>query len=221
MSLKNLQVDLAHAIGGPVEVTLTRNRQRLVSVRRKDGCLCVRLHEALVTAPVRVRDALCRFVAEGCRESARLIRDHLGRVPMDDAPLARVRLRQAGTHHHLGLLLREACLQLPGHVPPAITWGMRRPPGARRVRLGSYDPKRVLIRVNPVLDDPSVPEAMLRYVIFHELVHHVLADRPEGRTHGSTFRDLEANCPDLEAANLWQRRHLAPLLTRARAAAGA
>jgi len=75
-----------------------------------------------------------------------------------------------------------------------------------------------MIRVNPLLDHPDVPVQMVRYVIYHEMVHHLLEhDRePSEAMHGARFRTLEAHCPDLKVARSWEKKHLSAHLLRCR-----
>lgn len=208
--------ELARQAGRPVQLTLTRNRRRLVTVRRERRHIDVRAHEALVDAPAPVRRAVARFVAEGCRESARVIREHL-KDAVPPPPLKPVALAPAGCHHDLGALLKEVSRRLPRHKLPVITWGPPRRPGRQTVRLGTYDPERRLIRINPVLDHPKVPACVVRHVIYHELLHHVLGvdDHP----HGPHFTALEQRCPDLPATARWLKAHLPRHLAAVRRAA--
>ncbi|MDH4229894.1 MAG: hypothetical protein OEW11_09175 [Nitrospirota bacterium] len=226
-----LEAELTRASGRPVQVTLTQNRRRLVSVerqRRGDKIIRVRMHQALLEAPRAVRAALEKFVVTGCATSGRTLRDHLMQHLPDDPPRP-VALRPRGHHHHLGRLLAEASGALsaiaaaaapgaPASPNPAITWGPRRRPGARQVRLGSYDAKRALIRINPVLDHPAVPDFVLRHVVYHELLHHFLVQHSARgeRHHGARFRALEARYPDMERSTNWQREELSGHLARAR-----
>jgi hypothetical protein len=211
--VERLEVDLARHAGLPVRVTLTRNRRRLVSVRRTGRRIDVRLHEALTRAPAPVRDAVARFVADGCAESVRLIRAHVKAAAVP-APARGIKLVTAGRHHHLDALMAEVAGRLPPHVAPAITWAADRRPGRRTVRLGTYDPERRLIRIHRLLDHPKVPLAVLRHVIYHELVHHVVG--VGSRPHGPRFAALEARCPDRPAADAWIERHLPRHLTAVR-----
>ncbi|MDH5525936.1 MAG: hypothetical protein OEY97_01345 [Nitrospirota bacterium] len=217
--LERLKAALSAAAGLPVEVILTRNRRRWVSVRREPRAIRVRAHEALSAAPAEVLAALARFVTEGCRKSGRRVRDHLSRhLPAATAAIRPVPLRPRGQHHDLTTLLAQAAHHLPGTMDlPPVTWGPRRKPGLSQVRLGSYDPKRRLIRVNPVLDQASVPDYVIRHVLYHELIHHLLAASPlPGEAHhGARFRTLESRCPDRRATRDWQRRELSGLLKRA------
>lgn len=200
---------LTRRIGKPISVTLTRNRKRLVSVRQQGKYYTVRIHETLAEAPSPVIDALARFVSEGCRESGRMVRDHLAATAAHEPPPLRpVPLRPAGRHHHLASMLTVVLAHFSGLPRPGITWGPRRQPGRTNIRLGSYDPKRRLIRINPVLDHPDVPDFVLRYVVWHELVHHQLMANGAGHGHGPHFSAIERRCPDMPAALVWQRESL-------------
>lgn len=204
----------------PVHLTFTRNIRRLVSVRRTEKGISVRLHEDLATSTGKVRSAVLRFVSEGCKQSSTVIREHLADI-QPTRPRAPARIRLQGHHHHLGRLLDQVIPHFSGKERPQITWGARRRPGAVRVRLGSYDPTRRLIRVNPVLDHADVPAAVVRYVIWHEMAHHTLTDNNGQhlhgeRHHGPRFKELERQCPDFATALSWEKAHLPTRLRAAR-----
>lgn len=222
MGENSLQKELTRHTGLPVHIVFTRNIRRLVTVRRTGKGISVRLHEDLAAPTGKVRDAVLRFVSEGCKKSSAVIREHLAKI-QPVTPRAQVRLRPRGHDHHLDELLEQMASHFPGADLPQITWGVRRRPGALRVRLGSYDPSRKLIRVNPVLDHPDVPAAVVRYVIWHEMAHHTLTDsngeRLHGeRHHGPRFKALERKCPDFDAALGWESIHLPARLRAARKA---
>jgi predicted metal-dependent hydrolase len=56
---------------------------------------------------------------------------------------------------------------------------------------------RATIRVNRLLRTPAehVSDEALAYLIYHELLHHLLP----GHGHDATFRDYESRFPDAEA----------------------
>jgi len=217
MTEAQLRDALSQQAGTPVDLTLTRNLRRWVSIQRGKGGIKARLHEVLLDAPQNVLTAVIAFVSHGGMEHGRIIRDHL-RHATTDAPRRPPTIRPAGRHHHLGSMLTQMARHFSNARLPLITWGVRRKPGKKNVRLGSYDPKQDIIRINPVLDHPDVPPAMLRYVIFHEMVHHQLEpDRPTHEPqHGSRFFALERTCPDYGAAQDWQKHHLSAHLSHAR-----
>jgi hypothetical protein len=76
-----------------------------------------------------------------------------------------------------------------------IGWGPRR----SWARLGHYDPIHHTITLSPALDSPRVPEYVVRYIIYHEMLHAVFEDIPyEGfrKHHPPEFRRAEAAYPD-------------------------
>ena len=82
-------------------------------------------------------------------------------------------------------------------------------------RLGSYSSQSGIIRINPVLDDASVPAYVLEDVIYHEMLHHVLGPRRSGgRTlyHHEDFRTMECAFAHRERAKKWIRKNLPRLL---------
>ncbi len=78
--------------------------------------------------------------------------------------------------------------------------------------------ERSLIRIHPVLDNLWVPRFFVRYIIFHELLHHLIPTRIQGRRricHGPEFRAHERAYPDYQRAQLWQQAFLPRLLREA------
>ena len=103
-----------------------------------------------------------------------------------------------------------------GQVEARITWG-RRPPGRRRrsIRFGTYDSRKRLIRIHPLLDQSFVPAYVVENVVFHEMLHQLHPpQRLNGRwsIHTPAFRREERRYTNFDRAEAWQRRHLARLL---------
>ncbi|EMJ96106.1 DUF45 domain-containing protein [Leptospira alstonii] len=73
-------------------------------------------------------------------------------------------------------------------------------------RLGHYDPTHKMIVINPVLSLESVPDFVLEYIVFHELLHvHFPVSRKKGRNiiHGKEFKTFEKKFADYKRANTW------------------
>jgi hypothetical protein len=85
-----------------------------------------------------------------------------------------------------------------------IGWGMRK--GWRR--LGHYDPIHHTITLSPVLDSPKVPDYVVRYIVYHEMLHAVFEDAPSPgfrRHHPSEFCRAERAHPDFARAKRFLR----------------
>ncbi len=198
----------------PLQLTVNANRRTMVSTRRHGRSLRISVHWAIVSC---TKD-LVAFVIHQDRSvlPALMARCEPGR------PRPQQRLRTAGTHHDLAELLAQVQAEaFETLVPARITWGRRgqRPRRARRrsLRFGSRD-ETGLVRIHPVLDDPSVPAWFLRFVIFHELLHavHPPEPSPSGRRrlHPPAFRAAERAHPDHPRAQAWQAVHLDRLIRR-------
>ena len=84
------------------------------------------------------------------------------------------------------------------------------------MRLGSWNPDHSLIRIHPVLDSPRVPEHVVGFVVFHEMLHAMLGKEIHGQrelSHGPEFRRQERAHPDHSRAEAWIQRHLKSLLS--------
>ena len=113
-------------------------------------------------------------------------------------PEAPVRKRNRPAMQARGHLRPRTSVQESMHafgekVTLPITWGPRRAMRRRQrsIRLGAYDFERQLIRIHRRLDDPSVPEWFVGFVVFHELLHHRFGvERRAGRRviHSAAFR---------------------------------
>ena len=79
-------------------------------------------------------------------------------------------------------------------------------------RLGHYDPAHEAIVLSRRLDNPLVPEYVVRYVLYHEMLHVQLGeDTPDTsgrrRIHGPRFRLAEKRYPDSRRALDFIRTH--------------
>ena len=67
-----------------------------------------------------------------------------------------------------------------------------------------------------VLDQRAVPEWLVRFVLFHEILHAAMPT--DVRPHGPEFRERERAYPGYAAAVAWQKRHIDALIRSARRA---
>ena len=217
-----LSEQISTLVGSPIRVALTRNRKRLLSVRRNpSGQRELRIHAALAAASAAETDVLAAWVVNkpGSHVAARTLLARYG-AEIDRVAALRVQAPgsafSTGRHHDLLAMLHDLKARFFPEIPPVyIAWSGRLGP-ARRRRLGSWTSRGRLVRIHCLLDSPDVPDFFVASVIHHELCHAALEPgrTPTGRRrlHGHEFRQLESLFPDIERARDWEKRNVARLL---------
>ncbi len=73
---------------------------------------------------------------------------------------------------------------------PVLTWSSRR----AKCTLGRYDPERDIVSISRVLDSRKVPEELLDFIMYHELLHKKHGVKLKGnrrRVHTAEFKKDE------------------------------
>jgi hypothetical protein len=170
---------------GAVRVTFT-NMTHLYRMDRHAGGVELMVHEGFIGAPDEVLEALAGAALS--RRTAR--RMQLVRAYAAGADFTRLSLQLesngsaaqpapvGGSHHHLERAFeRVNRLYFAGSLPrPALTWSRR----ATYREFGHYQPSSDTVSISRSLDAPSVPEYVLDYVVFHELLHKKLGMKTAG-----------------------------------------
>jgi hypothetical protein len=216
-----LERKLRVAFPGPVVLSITDNRHSIITHRIQRGTLHARVHHMFLDAPAVVVDALVRYVTRGDRDASATLGDF---IEVNGFRLAR-RKRNAplvakGKHHDLLELFNGINERyFGGNVNALITWGKRPTTKGsaprKTIKLGSYSAVDRLIRVHPMLDQKWVPRYFVAYIVYHEMLHHVIpGSRGLGRInlHPPEFKEREKHFRYFERALEWEKRHVARLL---------
>jgi hypothetical protein len=206
----------------PVQLAVTDNRQRIISRTTERGRVRLRVHMMFLDAPEAVQEALVSYVLLEDRQASRIVdrfiasNQHRIRA---SRPVRGPLNTRGEVHDLLDTLGRLNARYLGGSVDDVlITWGRRTRPvaGARHtIKLGSYSTSERLIRIHPVLDRAWVPRYFLAYVVYHELLHHVLPPTLEGGrsiVHSVEFLRREREYRYYDRSIAWERRNLSRLL---------
>jgi hypothetical protein len=228
-----LERRLMGAFPGPVMLSITDNRHSMISHSIERGLLQVRIHHMFLDAPPAVLDMLVLYLTRGDREASvrigQFIEDASRRIVR---PTQRSSLHPKGRVHDLLAIFDDINARYFGSsVTALITWGTRGNgktrasrtsqrvsdrPARSTIKLGSYSAAERLIRVHPALDRAWVPRYFVAYIVYHEMLHHVL---PAARTtadrrvlHPPAFQERERAFRHFERSIEWERRHLGRLL---------
>jgi len=185
-----------------------------LTVRVREDTAYVRLSDALRDAPRPVVEAAAAILLGRLyrREPpkdlleiyrrysyARATRERLLRLRQRRA--RRVDHRPAGAHHDLTPLfvrLNERYFQ-NALTQPRLGWSPRN----WRTMLGCFDPALSQIVINRQLDQPGVPEYVVAYVLYHEMLHlkHPMKfARCRRESHSPAFRKEEKKFGDYQRA---------------------
>lgn len=217
-----LERRLELAFGGPVQLGVTDNRRRMVTQTRSRGRLRVRLHMMFLGADERVKAALVAYIVHGDREGSQVVGEFI------DQNLHRIRasrkapgqLRTAGQVHDLDAIAHDVNQRyFSGTVSDVlITWGRKTRPRENKrtsIKLGSYSATERLVRIHPVLDQRWVPRYFVEYIVYHELLHHLVPEaRVAGRVllHPPEFQRRERDFQKLSRALTWEQKNIDRLL---------
>ena len=186
-----LERRLATAHHRPVLLSVTDNTRHMVSHIQHGGCWRLGIHHMFLDAPGIVQEALVRYVVKGepaaSQIVSRYINEHGYRIRAS-RPVSSPLVTQGATHNLLALFHSINGTYFGGGVDALITWGRRvsrrsgLPRRAIKQKFGSYSAIERLIRVHPVLDKSWVPRYFVSYIVYHEMLHHVI---PRNRLRGT------------------------------------
>ncbi len=217
-----------------VLLSITDNRHSIISHSFKNGVLHARIHHMFLDAPPRVVSALVRYVVHGDPRASQIVGHY---IEANGARLARRRpraipLEAKGKHHDLLAIFNDLNEKYFGGACHAlVTWGRRTRSRAKRksprrtIKLGSYASLERLIRIHRVLDRSWVPRYFVAYVLYHEMLHHMIpaargraSSKVAGATghrrvlHSPEFLERERGFRSYDRAIEWEKRHIGRLL---------
>ncbi len=131
------------------------------------------------------------------------------RAPADGQSHARRRGRKhiepVGRHRSLLESYLRVSLDMGLVLPeiPKLSWSQQ----VSRRRFGHWDPDHGAIVLSQVLDDPRVPEFVLDYVLYHELLHIIhpvrMGSGTKRRVHTPEFKRAERKYPKWKEGDEW------------------
>lgn len=209
----------------PVMLSVTDNCRSMISFSVRQGVLRARLHHMFLDAPPSVQEALIRYVAREDRAASVTVGRYIeqnGHRIRAARPFQRPLHTQGSSHDLLSVFGGLNDKYFGGTVDALITWGRvgRRgdtgtPVARRTIKLGSYSAIERLIRVHPLLDRSWVPRYFVSYIVYHEMLHHVIPATVEGKRrnlHPPRFMEREQIFRDYDRALSWERAHIHRLL---------
>jgi hypothetical protein len=210
----------------PVDIIFTNNRSTMVSFKRLNGRIVVRLHRLFRHANEEILDSLALYLGNRDNKASMQIDGFIAahRSEIHHSALSTSRpLKSEGQHHDLKVVLERVNKRyFEGKIDVQIGWA-RNP--ARKGRKNTKTVSRALatysysdhtIRVSPILDALDVPEYVIDWIVYHEMLHHVLpVEESHGRHryHTRRFKTLERAFIHYRKAKAWEKVNTNRLLS--------
>ena len=190
------------------------------TIRLRDETAHVRLSDALRNAPQTVLEATAAILLGKLyrrRAPIALVEEYrkFSYARTTRARLLRLRRKRArrsehrptGAHHDLDPLFASLNSQYfdGALAKPRLGWSKR----VWRTQLGCFDPALGQILINRQLDHPGVPECVVAYVLYHEMLHvkHPMKfERCRRESHSLEFRKEERRFADYDRAMKFLKR---------------
>ncbi len=206
-----------------MQLSVTDNRRRMVTQTLVGNVLKVRVHMMFLDAPERVVAALVRYVVRGDRRASTVVGNFIEKNSHRIRAVKPTRgpLKTRGKVHELYEILTEVTSRYfnTASTDVLITWGRKtrasKKKARKTIKLGTYSATERLIRVHPVLDQKWVPRYFVSYIVYHELLHHLVpAVNDDGRAlfHPREFLEREREFRHYERAIAWERKNIHRLL---------
>jgi hypothetical protein len=219
---QQLEKSLRRVLGRRIVLAITDNRRTMITARSIGGALEVRVHHMFLDADPFTQQALGRYLRYGDRAANDAIGAYIEANQQRIRPMVRrLRgLRTRGRKHDLQAIFgRVNDTYFQGMVDASVGWGRRTRAGNDRqrtsIKLGTYCADRKLIRIHPALDRSWVPRYFIEYVVFHEMLHHMMPmPVKDGRRelHPPEFREREQRFRHYLRAIEWERAHIGRIL---------
>jgi hypothetical protein len=217
---QQLEKSLRRVLGQRILLAITDNRRTMITARPVSGALEVGVHHMFLDADPFTQAALGRYLRYGDAAANATIGSYIeSNQQRIRPPSPRHNLRTRGLKHDLQSIfgrLNDTYFQ--GMVDATVSWGRasKRPKRARTsIKLGTYCADRKLIRIHPGLDRSWVPRYFVEYVVFHEMLHHMMPmPIRDGRRelHTAEFRESEMRFRQYARAIEWERQHISRML---------
>lgn len=197
--------------GKRIMLVVNDNATSLISFRKREDGVTVRLHRMFLGADERILDEIAGFVKNRrCPMQHTRVFINSNRHKLKSAAPRKVTINARGRRYDLQLIFdRLNARYFSGAVTAAITWGRKGPRRfpARRT-LGTYLEERNLIRIHPVLDSRRVPLFYVEFIVYHEMLHAVMESEVKNgrrRIHAKEFKKREMLFEQYAQACQWER----------------
>lgn len=212
MPLSDFQKRLENDLKKSVKLIINDNRSTMLSVKWEPDCTKVSIHRFFVNAPDNIMNSLACYIRQEEKTISSSVRsfieDNMRKLDYTHH-LKKMKLDVIGKTYNLTHFLNEINREyFDNLIDLNITWfGRRKQTNRSQVTFGLYYEPLKLIKIHRLLDRPEVPDYMVSYVIYHEMLHYVCPsyfdERGKHCIHSKEFREKESQFKHYQMAQNW------------------
>ena len=208
------------------ELVINDNRSTMLSIlSRKRRFARLSVHRMFLEAPEDVISAIAHYVRGTKRDvnfHNRLLRayiqDNLKRFNYADT-LSQEDLITQGRYYDLKEIydqINNEYFDNTIHVKIGwfAQWGRKK---RTKVTYGQYLDHLKVVKIHRLLDDPFFPHYFISFIVYHEMLHHIVPGKTDARgcfrTHGAEFKRRERLYEDYRRAMGWEKMNKHRYLT--------
>lgn len=212
MSLELLEKELSLTIKKKFKFKINNNRSTMLSVKWEPDCTRVSMHRMFLQAPRQVINELIPYLTRQQSGISATIREFIetNLRKLDYSHLLRSdQLTTRGNVYNLQEIYDRLNREyFEGALRLKITWfGQHRQRARSQITFGLYHDQLKLIKINRIMDRISMPEYVVEYVIYHEMVHSVCPgyfdEKGHHRVHSKEFKAIERQFRAYKEAVEW------------------
>lgn len=211
MSMSIIQKHLEKGSKKKVVLKINDNRSTMLSVRWDPLCTKVSLHHMFLKAPKNIMQDLACYVHQEQDNISQDIREYIeGCIKELDYSheIDQEKLITKGNIYDLKKIYHEINKSyFNSRLKLNITWfGRKNGKNRSQLTFGLYHDPLKLVKINRLLDSPSIPEYLISFVVFHEMLHHVCPSYYENgqhRVHTKEFKEREKSFEHYDLAQRW------------------
>ena len=196
-------------------IKVVNRKSRLVSVKKKLFSTEVNIHSIFLKSDDSIISDIIEFVLNRNKDRVKESKERIAAFFEKNYTSKSTTLNINYKYHDINSIVNDIITELKIIYKEVdfdklkITWGKNSRRRRVSIRFGSYDKKRNLVRIHPVLDNPDVPEYFIKSVIYHEIAHFISYELSEKNSpHGKTFYSiLKRIDPDFEKSKMWEKNN--------------
>lgn len=202
----------------PIQVSFYPYVDTKSTIRIRGQTTYIRISDHIHDAPLEIHEGAIRLLLSKLHGRAlthETIAGYRSYVRREELQQRRIESHQTRGRKHVDPVGKHRSLlasylrvtmdyPMPLSYAPTLSWSRT----VSRRRFGHYDAAHKCIVISQALDDAKVPEYVLDFVVYHELLHvlHPVQEGPRRRIHPPQFKRDEARFVQKDEAEAWLKR---------------